>query len=442
VRKVCFVLILLVVGYLTPAQAPQSLNYQAVARNVDGSIASAQRVSVRFSVLTGSATGTMNYQELHQALTNNFGLFTLAIGRGSAVFGSFSAIDWASGSKFLKVEIAVGGGNSYQLQGTTQLLSVPYALYAEKSGTAGAQGPAGAVGPPGSQGPTGPQGPPGPQGSTGPVGPQGFTGATGPAGMQGPTGLTGAQGIPGAIGPTGPQGISGKNGNTILNGLVNPTTAGVDGDFFLNTNTMELFGPKNNGIWGAGVSVKGPTGLPGSKSLIDLENFVSNASCALGGVIVKSGVDQNGNNVLDATEVDNTKQICFSQSSSLDKVVIIPIFSSTNIGWSSNVVGNIARFNKHNYPGVDSITLVGNPYVSANTSGIIELYNITDNVVINNSTIVVNNVSSGSLPPPVKETGNLFNALPDYTTTLGIKVSTTGSGACFPYTVCLYLYRR
>lgn len=116
------------------AQVPQAMNYQAVARTADGVIIPTQNVGIRFSILEGSVTGTTLYSETHQTITNSFGLFTLAIGRGTPVTSTFASINWASGTdKFLKVEIAAGGGTAYQLQGTTQLLSVPYALYSEKT---------------------------------------------------------------------------------------------------------------------------------------------------------------------------------------------------------------------------------------------------------------------------------------------------------------------
>ena len=118
-------------------QAPQALNYQAVARTAQGQIIPAQNVNVRFSILDGSITGTSIYQETQSATTNNFGLFTLAIGKGTVVSGTFSTINWGTGNKFLKVEIAADGSGNYQLQGTTQLLSVPYSLYSGWSGNAG-----------------------------------------------------------------------------------------------------------------------------------------------------------------------------------------------------------------------------------------------------------------------------------------------------------------
>jgi len=116
------------------AQAPQSINYQAVARNAQGMIIPAQNVSIRFSIIDGTITGSALYQEIHNTVTNNYGLFSLAIGKGTPITGTFSGINWSSTTdKFLKVEIASSGGNNYDLQGITQLLSVPFALYAEKT---------------------------------------------------------------------------------------------------------------------------------------------------------------------------------------------------------------------------------------------------------------------------------------------------------------------
>ncbi len=109
------------------AQAPQTLNYQAIARNPQGQPYADQSVSVQFSILDGSAGGMAIYTETHAAQTNQFGLFTLAIGGGVPMQGSFAAIDWGSGSKFLKVDI------DGVLQGTTQMQSVPYAIFAEKT---------------------------------------------------------------------------------------------------------------------------------------------------------------------------------------------------------------------------------------------------------------------------------------------------------------------
>jgi carbonic anhydrase len=133
-KKVINVLIYLCLICNTNAQVPQGINYQAVARNTQGLLIPDQAVGVRFTIIDGNVNGTISYQETHAAQTNNFGLFTLVIGKGLPVTGTFAGINWATGTdKFLKVEIAPSGGTNYQLQGTTQLMSVPFSLYAEKT---------------------------------------------------------------------------------------------------------------------------------------------------------------------------------------------------------------------------------------------------------------------------------------------------------------------
>src|SRR5688572_16863895 len=133
-KKLLAVTTILLISNFITAQVPQAINYQAVARTADGVIIPTQNISVRFSILDVSITGTTLYSETHTVTTNSYGLFTLAIGKGTPVTSTFANINWASGTdKFLNVEIAPAGGSNYQLQGTTQLLSVPYALYSEKT---------------------------------------------------------------------------------------------------------------------------------------------------------------------------------------------------------------------------------------------------------------------------------------------------------------------
>ncbi|MCX6351360.1 MAG: hypothetical protein NTX03_05825 [Bacteroidetes bacterium] len=117
------------------SQAPKSINYQAVARDNAGKVLANKTVSLRLSILDSTATGTAVYIETHSATTNAFGLFTLGIGNGSVVSGTFSNINWGGSNKFLKTEMDATGGTSYSVLGTSQFLSVPYALYAEKSGS-------------------------------------------------------------------------------------------------------------------------------------------------------------------------------------------------------------------------------------------------------------------------------------------------------------------
>ena len=121
------------------AQAPSILNYQAVARNSVGTPLPNQTMQVRLSILNGSATGSVVYSEIRSVATNAVGLFVIQIGSSgaSSTSGNLSTLNWSNGSKFLKVEIDPLGGSSFIDLGTNQLVSVPYALSASPSGTAG-----------------------------------------------------------------------------------------------------------------------------------------------------------------------------------------------------------------------------------------------------------------------------------------------------------------
>jgi hypothetical protein len=117
------------------AQAPQGIPYQSVIRNSNGDLINNQSVHLRFSIHDSSMLGTIVYQESHIATTTNLGMVTLSIGQGTPVIGSFSAVNWGSGAKFLQVELDAAGGNNYIDLGTQQMMSVPYALYAVTSGS-------------------------------------------------------------------------------------------------------------------------------------------------------------------------------------------------------------------------------------------------------------------------------------------------------------------
>ncbi|WP_212006651.1 hypothetical protein [Chitinophaga sp. HK235] len=218
----------------------KTINYQAVARNGNGTMLANENINVRITILGGSPSGPVQYQETHNTTTNQLGLFTLQIGAGTPSSGHFSTIPWANANQFIKVEASTDGG-SYQELGTSPFASVPFALYAANSapgatgpkgdpgptGNAGPQGPAGAVGPqgpagipglpgvtgaPGPQGPAGTPGAKGDQGDTGPAGVQGEKGDKGEPGAQGPQGMPGDKGDPGDTGPQGEKGDQGEPG--------------------------------------------------------------------------------------------------------------------------------------------------------------------------------------------------------------------------------------
>jgi hypothetical protein len=160
------------------AQAPQKMSYQAVIRKSNNALVQSSPVGMKISILKGSATGTAVYVEAQTATTNANGLVSLEIGTGTAITGTFAAINWGTGPYFIKTEADPNGGTAYTIAGTNELMSVPYALFSA-SGNTGPQGPAGATG---ATGPQGPIGLTGPAGATGATGPQGPIGLTGPAG--------------------------------------------------------------------------------------------------------------------------------------------------------------------------------------------------------------------------------------------------------------------
>ena len=119
---------------ITFAQTPEKMSYQAVVRDSGDNLISNQPVGMQISILQGSASGTSVYVETQMPTTNVNGLVTLEIGAGTVMSGDFTTIDWASDTYFIKTETDTAGGTNYTITGTSQLLSVPYALYAKTAG--------------------------------------------------------------------------------------------------------------------------------------------------------------------------------------------------------------------------------------------------------------------------------------------------------------------
>ena len=115
------------------AQSPEMFNYQAVARNDQGETIVNQNVGIKISIRQGSPNGTVMYAEEHNATTNNNGLVSMMVGNGVSLSGSFTDINWGEGPYFIEVAMDETGGTNYTVMGTTQLVSVPYAKYADSS---------------------------------------------------------------------------------------------------------------------------------------------------------------------------------------------------------------------------------------------------------------------------------------------------------------------
>jgi hypothetical protein len=320
------------------AQAPQKMSYQAVIRKSNNTLLASSPVGIKISILKDSATGTVVFAETYSPnpVTNANGLVSLEIGTGTAITGTFAAINWAIGPYFIKTETDPTGGTAYSITGTNELMSVPYALFSA-NGTPGPQGPAGANGTngtngisvtnttvigdslfttlsngqiinagyvTGAQGATGAAGANGTNGTngisvtnttvigdsllitlsngqiinagyvTGAQGIQGLIGATGPQGPIGLTGPIGATGLTGATGPIGANGTNGTNGISVTN------TAVISDSLFITLSNGQILnagyvtGTQGpQGLTGA-TGPQGPTGATGPQGPIGLTGAV------------------------------------------------------------------------------------------------------------------------------------------------------------------------
>jgi len=294
--KKIYLLLLVLFSAITYSQT-KGITYQAVILNPEGehipgynnerSPLTNTAICLRFSIYKGTV---LEYQETRNVTTDEFGMVNTIIGGGIYVAGTattLASVDWDGNAKNLVVEVDVKGTCSNFSQISDQPFTyVPYAFYAENSGTPGSQGPAG---------PTGATGAQGPQGVAGATGPQGPIGLTGPAGPQGP------QGVAGANGATGPQGANGLSAYqvAVANGFIGTQTQWL-------ASLVGSQGPQ--GIQGPA----GNNGQDGKNALINTTVEPSGVNCTNGGTKIEVGLDDNSNGVLDNSEINasQTKYVC------------------------------------------------------------------------------------------------------------------------------------
>ncbi|MBK7849705.1 MAG: hypothetical protein IPJ66_00850 [Bacteroidetes bacterium] len=139
-KSFCKILPFLLFSIQLFAQAPQKMSYQSVIRDSTNSLVINRAIGMKVSILRGSASGTPVFVETQHPTTNQNGLATFAIGTGTVVTGNFSTINWSDGPYFIKTQSDLQGGNNYTISGTTELLSVPYALYSENTNASNISG--------------------------------------------------------------------------------------------------------------------------------------------------------------------------------------------------------------------------------------------------------------------------------------------------------------
>jgi len=128
-KRILALLSLLIIFSTAHAQAPQGIPYQAAARNSSGAILASTNISVRFTIRDSIAAGAITYRETHSVTTSAQGMFSVNVGQGTVVTGTFSSINWGTNAKFMQVEIDPAGGSIFVDMGTQQMMSVPYSIH-------------------------------------------------------------------------------------------------------------------------------------------------------------------------------------------------------------------------------------------------------------------------------------------------------------------------
>jgi hypothetical protein len=217
--KKIYTLLLFLLCFSGYAQSPEKMTYQAVVRDANNTLLNNQTVGVKISILRSNITGVSVYSETQIITSNLNGLVSMEIGSGTTS-DNFSTIDWSIGPYFIKTEIDPTGGESYSIIGTSQLLSVPFALYAKSSGSS-------IPGPPGQNGVDGVDGADGTNGVDGADGADGADGVDGTNGVDGADGTNGVDGINGVDGAIGPPGSDGQGGVSLAGTGISISGTGI-----------------------------------------------------------------------------------------------------------------------------------------------------------------------------------------------------------------------
>jgi hypothetical protein len=130
-KKIYSLFTALILTSIIIGQSPEKMTFQAVIRDASNALLVNQNIGMQISILQGSNTGSALYIETHSPTSNSNGLVNIEIGSGNIISGNFSSINWGNGPFFIKTETDPNGNNSYSINGTSQLMSVPFALHAK-----------------------------------------------------------------------------------------------------------------------------------------------------------------------------------------------------------------------------------------------------------------------------------------------------------------------
>jgi hypothetical protein len=323
-KKIAFIFSIFVYGIVL-GQVPQKLSYQAVIRDASNNIVSNQPVGIRISIIQGSPTGTPVYIETHNPMTNTDGLVSIEIAGGVVVSGAFSAIDWSKTPYFLFTEVDPTGGTSYSIFSTTELMSVPYALFAERTR------------------------------SPGPAGPQGVQGLAGTNGQNG-VGVNNAQVVNDSLKITLTNGsiinsgyVKGAKGDTGIHGPKGDAGISITNTQVINDSLKVTL--SNGSILNAG-HVKGPKGDTGI-SVMNIQVINDSLRTTLSnGNIINAG-KMNSNNF-------NTHGVFLDTTKSILKIWVVPQnVNQINIVLVGSRGGNGGSLDWYNTNGVYQSTVSG-----------------------------------------------------------------------------------
>jgi uncharacterized protein (TIGR02145 family) len=130
-RKITLTILCALLAIVASGQAPQGFTHQAVIRDANNQLIIESSIGIKVSIIQGSTAGDIVYSETHLPVSNTNGLISFIIGHGTVVSGVFAEIDWASGPYFIETKADPTGGTNYTIEGTSQMLSVPYALHSK-----------------------------------------------------------------------------------------------------------------------------------------------------------------------------------------------------------------------------------------------------------------------------------------------------------------------